>query len=56
MAKIKLKPCPFCGGKAKEEGDGQQMWYECRSCGARAGIDFEDEGPNIKAWNRRHNG
>ncbi len=51
--KEKLKPCPFCEGKAKEEGDGQFQWYECKDCGARAGIGGDDEGPNIKAWNRR---
>ena len=50
---VKLAPCPFCGGEAKEEGDGQCWWYECSNCGARAGIGGDDEGPDIKAWNRR---
>ncbi len=49
----KLKPCPFCGGEAMKDDDGQFQWYECKECGARAGIGRDDEGPNVRAWNRR---
>ena len=37
-----LKPCPFCGGEATLEGDGDdsisyhvgRAWVECLECGA----------------------
>jgi len=30
-----IKPCPFCGGKAKEALDsGMELSIECTSCGA----------------------
>lgn len=50
---MKLKPCPFCGGDAKEKG----MWIwnyriECRNCGASTARNIENDG-EATAWNRR---
>ncbi len=53
MSETKLKPCPFCGGKATVDDDGQYQWVECESCGARAGIGRDDVGPDEAAWNKR---
>ena len=53
-----LKPCPFCGSKARFEidVDGWQ-WVECSSCGMqgnRSASLMEDCKPKlIEAWNRR---
>lgn len=50
----RIKPCPFCGGKAKVYWN--DIWkYEvvkCGTCGATTG-KFEDNKGSIKAWNRR---
>lgn len=56
-----LKPCPFCGGKARLKlisTDAITMmppmyWHrvECISC--RAGIEKKDPEQAIEAWNRR---
>lgn len=49
----KLKPCPFCGGKAKVYWN---VWsYEfvkCETCGATTG-EFADNKGSIRAWNMR---
>lgn len=64
---IELKPCPFCGGKAKicatttktYPKDHGQHWCYCEKCGAtgQSFSDFEDDGSSvfkaIEAWNRR---
>jgi Lar family restriction alleviation protein len=62
-----LKPCPFCGEKAKicatttktyPKNHGQH-WCYCEKCGAtgQSFSDFEDDGSSvfkaIEAWNRR---
>ena len=46
----KLKPCPFCGGKAKITG---YIFFEvkCRRCRATLPQRYETEA--IAAWNRR---
>jgi hypothetical protein len=49
-----LRECPFCGGAAKFDDDGQDQWIGCTNCFARAGIGSDDCGPNIMAWNKRH--
>ena len=59
----KLKPCPFCGGKAVVKvvsTDGialmpKVVWHRigCRDCGAR--IEKYDVIEAIEAWNRRAN-
>lgn len=56
----KLKPCPFCGGKA-ELLDGREIsgldpgfWVTCSQCGAE-GPEYDSNGRQhaINAWNRR---
>ena len=50
-----LKPCPFCGGEAKEsspESNGSKYWrITCQSCYARIGGTHR--GMNREAWNTR---
>lgn len=55
----KLKPCPFCGGKAQihkcyHYGLGYEYWVECTVCEIRTpgGIDNK-ESYEVKLWNRR---
>lgn len=61
---VELKPCPFCGGKARMKQDKSEgiqyrgrfsVWFhvECEGCGARtktcyAALPFEDEGENAR--------
>lgn len=67
MDDVKLKPCPFCGGKASLKfEDGKFGWppdlnyVKCVECGARGSVyysDLRDELYKAKlaiaAWNRR---
>ena len=50
-----LKPCPFCGGEAKEfsgEDAAPHRWtVECESCGAHVGSDTRHKAR--AKWNRR---
>lgn len=67
MERNELKPCPFCGGKAKltTECCGQGFYIEqkyvcCSICGARGGVaDSYDENNleviAIERWERRAN-
>lgn len=52
----KLKPCPFCGGKAKICRNWNYVWdygfIKCDTCGATTG-KFDYYKSAIKAWNRR---
>lgn len=52
---IKLKPCPFCGGKAGIYPDylGYYM-VQCNKCGIRTERKCE-ESEVINDWNRRTN-
>ena len=56
MAEIKLKPCPFCGGKAEpfnpfENTEG--TWCViCSECAAATGFE-QTEAEAIEAWNTR---
>ena len=54
-----LKPCPFCGGKAKLKKFkskalfGTIAYYaECSVCKVRTEMSLEQEEP-VEAWNRR---
>lgn len=50
---IKLKPCPFCGGKAIVDGCDDTLWIViCKECNASIGYK-ETEQEAIDAWNTR---
>ena len=56
---VKLKPCPFCGGKAKLKtftmGTFKKrkfVYVECCVCGNRTYVDREPDSVE-EAWNRR---
>ena len=51
----KLKPCPFCGGRARIGTDGEEgHTVFCTSCKVETNI-YADERTAIEAWNRREN-
>ena len=57
MEEIKLKPCPFCGGKGeifRGTTYGFHYLYEprCITCECALGV-YETEEQAIEAWNRR---
>lgn len=60
MGEIKLKPCPFCGGKAKfalgeryrEEHKQSNDWIECSSCSVETAY-FDTPEEAAEAWNKR---
>ncbi len=53
----KLKPCPFCGGKAILLDASYPYWVVCDDCGARVrghrGVGDEGIKASIEAWNKR---
>ena len=52
-----LKPCPFCGGKAKiwkEEGGYPWLIDEMVGCQKCEISFYTDKGKGIKKWNTRH--
>lgn len=51
MNKIELKPCPFCGGKAKIVKT-YTIWVKCINCHASANC-HSTEREAAEAWNRR---
>ncbi len=56
--KIELKPCPFCGGKAKmvvytNYNDYNDYVVNCTKCGASVPIWHETEKEAAQWWNRR---
>lgn len=46
----KLKPCPFCGGKAEITG---YLLYKIKCARCRAKLPQRYEGDAIAVWNRR---
>jgi Restriction alleviation protein Lar len=55
---MKLKPCPFCGGKAAFRDDGRSGEYvECRKCRACSAMMFPEKcdvkGLIAERWNNR---
>lgn len=57
MSEIKLKPCPFCGGKAALKGDFFSL-VKCEECGAETrkveiSKKYSSDEKAVEAWNRR---
>lgn len=50
---MRLKPCPFCGGKARVMQMGYPHWIYCEKCGAKIHAGTTDEKDSIMAWNKR---
>lgn len=48
-----LRPCPFCGGKAKKMDMGYPHCIYCTDCGAKVHGGTSDEADSVEAWNRR---
>ena len=63
MQKIELKPCPFCGSKARMFFDNYSVGYgvyclrenEGLPCSAAVLAVYSDEEKAAEAWNRRAN-
>ena len=54
MIKVKLKPCPFCGGKAGvwQTGGAEMYYVNCKKC--RVTTDYLPSMEQaIEAWNKR---
>lgn len=47
----KLKPCPYCGGKAVEKGT-ERVYIMCEDCGS-ATKTYSTPKEAMEAWNRR---
>jgi Lar family restriction alleviation protein len=50
-----LKPCPFCGGKARYANVDVKWiisYIECEACGCRTAAEI-DKNDAKRAWNRR---
>ena len=52
--KIKLKPCPFCGGHPNVEyvDDKTQVYIACSECGIEQNL-YKSLDMALEAWNRR---
>lgn len=48
----KLKPCPYCGGKAKEEAIGREYNIMCEDCRSSTRMYLTPKAA-MEAWNRR---
>lgn len=56
MSELKLKPCPFCGGKAIPVVDDETEDFfgvKCFACGGSIQAEKESLDEAIEAWNRR---
>lgn len=59
MAKYELKPCPFCGGKARLIYVSQMSAVKCPRCGTLGKVvaDYYEQGDGkgeaIEFWNMR---
>lgn len=64
MTEIKLKPCPFCGGKGELRRESlifswvQHSFVRCEKCFARGeeittSTEYSADEKAIEAWNRR---
>ena len=54
--RLRIKPCPFCGGEAKLvrlKPKSEFYVVACSCCGARTNFYYLIEQDAIKAWNRR---
>lgn len=50
----KMKPCPFCGGRAYIVTLSKTHFVACSNLNCRANVgEYIDEEKAIKAWNRR---
>ena len=59
---IELKPCPFCGGKAKLEhgriGMTETSYVRCETCGSKGriitiSVKYSANAMAVFAWNKR---
>ncbi|MGN0608970.1 MAG: Lar family restriction alleviation protein [Oscillospiraceae bacterium] len=63
MSEIKLKPCPFCGGKVEIEClDDEYFYVTCSNCHSSTSFGFvykdgtardATKAETVKAWNKR---
>ena len=58
MPEIKLKPCPFCGGKASLNDNSSCSYVHCEKCGATGesfnmSKKYSSDEKAAEAWNRR---
>lgn len=51
--KIRLKPYPFCGGKAKIIKGALRVWIHCFGCGIELAAHYLTEEDAAYDWNRR---
>lgn len=49
----RLKPCPFCGGKAMLVSDIRDNCVRCMKCGASGGCVHYSKSEAIEMWNKR---
>ncbi len=53
VKRMKLKPCPFCGGKAKLTDSKNDAYVTCNNCKVMTNY-YKTGKQAIKAWNTRH--